>query len=321
MPHITFIHGIANKPKEDQLLKLWKESLLQDFLGNGDGIDLDNSGVTTSMIYWADLLYDSALEEGVFESAEGFENGETVAVKDNADPDMAWRGELKGDEKETVDALAAKLSFDVLVNDDFQPPNAEIANTLERIPLPWFVKRRMMKWLLRDVHHYLFNYESAPRPGERFMVQEEIRRRVLEKLKAGSELPGPHIVISHSMGTVISYDCLKRVPECPSIDGLMTIGSPLGLDEIQDNFSPEWTREDGFPGKLNGQWINVYDMLDPVTGFDSNISNDYKKGGAEIIEVINEQNWGAWRHNITNYLSGPKLRVAINKLLNRNTIL
>ncbi len=95
----------------------------------------------------------------------------------------------------------------------------------------------------------------------------------------------------------------------------MTIGSPLGLDEIQDMFKPEWTRDNGFPEKLKGEWINVYDTLDPVTGFDGNIANDYKQNGNEVIDVINEQNWGAWRHNITNYLSGPKFRTAMAKLL------
>ncbi len=117
------------------------------------------------------------------------------------------------------------------------------------------------------------------------------------------------------MGTIIMYDCLKRVTECPAIDGLMTIGSPLGIDEVQDKFAPEWSRQKGFPEKLNGPWINVYDYLDPVTGFDGNIANDYKKDGNEIVEVIDEQNWGSWRHNITNYLSEPKLREALKKML------
>ncbi len=164
-----------------------------------------------------------------------------------------------------------------------------------------------------DVHHYLFNSDFSPRAGVSFNVQQEIRTRILKKLKEVNT--DKHIVISHSMGTIMMYDCLKRVPDCPAVDGLMTIGSPLGIDEIQDKFAPKWTRENGFPEKLNGPWLNIYDSLDPVTGFDGNIANDYKLDGKEIIEVINEQNWGAWRHNITNYLSGPKLRTALKKML------
>jgi hypothetical protein len=44
----------------------------------------------------------------------------------------------------------------------------------------------------------------------------------------------------------------------------MTIGSPLGLDEIQDALQPEWSRLDGFPSdRVAKRWVNVYDGLDP----------------------------------------------------------
>lgn len=117
------------------------------------------------------------------------------------------------------------------------------------------------------------------------------------------------------MGTIIAYDCLKRVPASPPVDGLMTIGSPLAIDEVQDKLKPEWTRQNGFPEKVQGQWINVYDKLDLVTGFDWGMANDFMKGGKEVIEVINEQNWGAWRHSITKYLKGPNLRDGLKRLL------
>ena len=316
MPHVTFIHGIANKPSVEKLLKIWLDALSQDPLGNGDAIDLGSSGFSSSMVYWADVLYENTLEEGNLESVMDLESSEAVAEKVEGDPDMTWRQETEGEEKQLVDSLAAKLSFDVLVEDTFKPAESEIDTKLERIPLPWFVKRRLMKYLLRDVHHYLFNYDFSPRSGTTYKVQEEIRSRMLKAFRDAAAKPGPHIAISHSMGTVILYDCLKRLQEFPPIDALITIGSPLGIDEVQDKLKPEWTRENGFPEKLKGPWVNVYDMLDPVTGFDGNIANDFKKNNEEVVEVINEQNAGAWRHNITNYLSRPKLRAALLKILN-----
>ena len=313
MPHITFIHGISNKPAENKLKQIWLDALASDLLNNGDGIDLGAMGVTTSMIYWADVLY-AKPEEILKEAVANLESTEEVAGKSEADPDMSWRDTITDEEKKMVDSLAAKLSFDLLVNDDYRPDEKDVAKTLERIPLPWFIKRRIMKWLLKDVHHYLFNQEFSPASGITYKVQEEIRSRVLKKLNDVQS--DRHIVVSHSMGTIIMYDCLKRVAECPAIDGLMTVGSPLGIDEVQDKFAPEWTRANGFPEKVKGPWINVYDTLDPVTGFDGNIANDYKRNGEEVIEVINEQNWGSWRHNITNYFSEPKLRAALLNMLN-----
>ena len=52
MTHVTFIHGIGNKPAPDFLLDGWERSLAED-----DGIDLGTLGVTSSMVYWADILY------------------------------------------------------------------------------------------------------------------------------------------------------------------------------------------------------------------------------------------------------------------------
>ena len=45
MAHITFIHGIANKPAPDPLLKLWRRGLAQ-----GRGLDLGTEGITSSMV-------------------------------------------------------------------------------------------------------------------------------------------------------------------------------------------------------------------------------------------------------------------------------
>ena len=39
MAHITFIHGIANKPAPDELLRQWQIALLDN-----DGINLDALG-------------------------------------------------------------------------------------------------------------------------------------------------------------------------------------------------------------------------------------------------------------------------------------
>ena len=311
MPHVTFIHGIANKPSEDKLITIWRNALASD-----DGINLATKGISSSMIYWADVLYPSTAAE---EDAQESVGQEAVPVE--GDEDLAWRGELAGDEAAFVENLAARLNFDVPSpgDDAYEPPVAEQQNAdFERIPLPWFVKRRLMKALLRDVHHYLFNAESNPRPGETFRVQEEIRRRFVDTLKrdAQANRSGPHIVVSHSMGTVIAYDCLKRVPDCPTVDGFMTLGSPLGLDEIQDKLQPEWTRENGFPNqKLSGGWINVFDRLDPVAGFDPMLANDYQLGGSEIVEDVNEQNFGKWRHSIDKYLAGELLRDGLARLL------
>jgi len=317
MPHVTFVHGIANKPPHEQLVELWCRSL-----ADVDGLDLGSEGVTCSMVYWADVMYEAPLAAGDHESA-----GEEATLESASAPVDLGVGEMDADEVLWTASLAAKLAIPLAVGDAVGDaagaafPSAEAApppdgGALERIPLPWIIKERVMRGLLRDVHHYLFNANHTPRPGATYRVQDEIRGRMLAALHEGASKPGPHIVVSHSMGTVIAYDCLKRVPGAPQVDGLMTIGSPLGLDEIQDKFSPEWSRDDGFPHeKVRGAWVNVYDTLDPVSGFDPEFAPDYRRGGEAVVDDVNEQNHGRWRHDIGKYLGGAKLRRKLRELL------
>ena len=307
MPHVTFIHGIANKPPHEQLTDLWCRSL-----ANADGLDLGTEGITCSMVYWADVLYPSPLEEAAAESATNEAALETTAPE----PVGLDVSTMSADERAWTATLAAKLEVALGVEEVVTRAGSPVHESLERVPLPWPVKRRLMKRLLRDVHHYLFNVEYSPRAGATYRVQDEIRQRTLRALQEGAGRPGPHIVVSHSMGTVIAYDCLKRVSGAPVVDALMTIGSPLGLDEIQDKLQPEWTKDDGFPAeRVRGPWINVYDMLDPVAAFDPALANDYRRGREKVIEDVNEQNSGTWRHDIAKYLAGPQLRTRLRALL------
>jgi hypothetical protein len=309
MAHVTFIHGIGNKPEKDKLLEIWQRVLAEKL-----GIDLNGEGVTSSLVYWADVLYaapdpDVAAHERILESTLG-----GVDAKANPGPPPASGME----EAVFLTSLAAKIGGTLAAVEtvNAMPSDRTGGSNLERIPLPWFVKKAFLENFLSDVHHYLFDVEFSPRPGTTYRVQQEIRRRFVAQLAAVPQNAGPHVVISHSMGTVIAYDCLKRVAECAAVDALMTIGSPLGLDEIQDKLQPGWTRPDGFPSaKVLGAWINVFDRLDPVAGFDPFLENDYRKGGEGAVRDIEVQNDGSWRHSMVKYLRQEKLRRNLKDIL------
>ncbi len=148
-------------------------------------------------------------------------------------------------------------------------------------------------------------------------MQEYIRELFVNQLIEDQKiLDCEHVVVSHSMGTVISYDCLKNVPDCPSISAYMTVGSPLGLSEVHDNFRPEYNKNSAFPNnKLpSDYWVNVYDRLDPVA-FDAKIANDYRKFGEKIIDDVKVRNSGAWRHSSSKYFSQEKLCDHLRKML------
>jgi hypothetical protein len=303
MAHVTFIHGIGNKPAVEALRSSWLTSL-----SDSDGLDFAAEDVSSSMAYWADFMYAEPLS-----SSRAAESLEAVEKQGIQDVDMGWFETADGEEKELVSRLAAKIgAAEVATAEPVRPTEAPGDEEL----LPPFMAERFLRTFLRDVHHYLFNERYSPRPGSEYLIRDAIRERVLETLRQGAQQPGPHVVISHSMGTVIVYDCLKRVGATPRVDALVTVGCPLGLTEIQDQLKPEWSRPNGFPTeRLGGRWLNVYDRLDVVAAADPKLANDYRRAGDEVVVDLREDNYGRWRHDIGKYLAGPKLRTEVAKLL------
>jgi hypothetical protein len=312
VPHVTFIHGISNKPPAADLLRIWRQTLA----GAATPLPLGDLGVTSSLVYWADLLYDPpdsdlAAHEGVLENTPAAIDG-----SGDASPPQPQTPE----EAEFIARLRATLAGEPDLEVAAAGPGAALAaaprqGTLERVPLPWFLKQRVMNAFLRDVHHYLFDVEYGPSGRPAVHIQQTIRQRFLEAVCAPA-VTRPHVVVSHSMGTVIAYDCLKRLDGCATVDGLITIGSPLGLDEIQDKLTPGWSRADGFPsGKVTGGWTNLFDRLDPVCGFDPQLGSDFGRPGGTAVEDIPVQNEGTWRHSATKYMRQPAFGAALGRML------
>lgn len=290
--HVTFIHGLANKPEPKELRRIWLDALASPVSGD-TGFDLGAVGVTDSFVYWADLFYDHPIPASEYEAASNRAEELKATVQQAID--------IKKNLWET--ALLLKLTGGQPVPED--APVDEITEGYERIPIPWPIKERLMEHFVKEAHDYLFNTNG---------IRDTIRHRVLEDFAKVSE-GTRHVVVGHSQGTFIAYDVLAGVPDCKVIDGFLTLGSPLGLDEVQDRLT--WSRENGFPAKLLGDWVNVYDPFDLVARPDPILANDFKKNGAEAVTDVLEENWGTWRHSATKYFKGPKLRGYLRRLCGR----
>lgn len=288
--HVTFIHGLANKPPATDLRRIWLDALGASTSGD-DGFDLGAAGVSDTFIYWADLFYDAPLKATDYES---FSDEVSANMK-------GATGLLSSDDW----VRAMWLHYPDAVGEYPDVPAEDELPQYERIPLPAFLKKAIMAEYLREAHDYLFNVNG---------IRDTIRSLVVDDLLKCPD-DTRRVLVGHSQGTFIAYDVMTGVANCPPIDGFMTIGSPLGVDEIQDCL--EWTRVDGFPTKLLGDWVNVFDPFDPVSRPDPYLASDFLKSGKSVVIDIKEENWGAWRHSATKYLKGPKLRAQLRRLCNR----
>lgn len=310
MAHVTFIHGISNKPPAEDLLRIWRRALA----GASQALPLGDLGVTSSLVYWADLMYEKPDEN--LSAHEGVLENTPEAVDGGGDAPLPRPRSIE--EAAFLEGLRSKMTHysEAELEASEPPPLAEEpAGELERVPLPWFLKKRILNAFLRDVHHYLFDVEYGPPGCTPVHLQQTIRKRFIEALRDPA-ISRPHVVVSHSMGTVIAYDCLKRVAGCVEVDGFITLGSPLGLDEIQDKLQPGWSRTDGFPAEcVLGGWVNLFDRLDPVCGFDPELANDFRDADMPVVEDIVVHNDGAWRHSATKYLRQESFCQALRRML------
>jgi hypothetical protein len=307
MPHVTFVHGLANKPPHDALLKTWLAALKGRF---GGGLDLAQAGVTSEMVYWADVLYPAPAPE---DEEETDDSGATRALRELPPPLTG----LDAEEERFVRELERRLEASLAEVTAEAAREADPADTTRAIPLPGFVERFLMKRLVRDAHHYLYGSEFSPRAGETFNVRDELRKRFTEAVDRGSKKPGPHVVVSHSMGTMIAYDCLKHVAGCCKVDALVTLGTPLGVSEVQDGFGKSWKKAAAYPAATLGvdRWVNFYDKLDVVCAASPRLAGDYRNEDKKVISDEKISNVGRWRHAVREYLARDEIRSRLKKLL------
>jgi len=325
---VVFVHGLAKKPPRDKLLEIWQWGLSRDnpmpsvFLPPNTGIDLSTRGVPQYFNYYADVFYGEDFETDFDSYYESNTDGELASENLNQiEEGLRLPRPVTPREHEFLRAFEAKVTAQLALlpsaPDHLTAEPRLTTATGEKYEiaswLPDGIKQAIIKKAAMEAYYFLFDKEYARPDGQRFKVRQELRSRLLRDLAEASAAADRVVIVSHSMGTMVAYDVLRNCPECSQVDTLITLGSPLGIREVEDELVAVDAKDVDFPaGKLK-QWINVYDPLDPVCGADPILGNDYAPVDGKQVIDIKESNWGSWRHTITHYFAGTEFRAQLVK--------
>jgi subtilisin family serine protease len=295
---VVYVHGIGNKPVASVLKCQWDTALFGAPMGD-----------RTRLAYWVNRNRYPKPESATCASRdvpqeEGAGLGAFALVAAEAGEEL----ELSGRDQKVMAELEARLLRD-LTGERAEGPEAKV------LPLPagmrrW-VTRLITKLFLKDVRDFLFD------AGQRSVMENSVRERINIDFDPDSS-GGPFIVIGHSQGSMIAYNVLRQLQknQC-DVRLFVTIGSPLGIQEVQDVLKKLQPGAQLAVPDCVDRWLNVAERLDPVA-LDADLSNDYTANarGVRIENIVGLQinpDWESNPHSGTGYLSIDHVRQAVRE--------
>lgn len=308
---LVYIHGIGNKPVASVLKKQWDEALF--------GVDL---GQRSRMAYWVNRDYYPVPRSADVPEGERppLDDPDSLAIQLHAenrsgDPfDESIEREAKSlartdEQLRTLQSIAHQMQSNLLTSEAEAKMESLAAASdvhVEILPTEFLrrvVTRNITRAFLRDVNDFLYDETKRGR------MEQSLR----ERLRAG----GPYVVIAHSQGSLIAYSVLRELSKSDcDVRLLVTIGSPLGIEEVQDELI-----------KLRGplevprcvsRWVNVADRLDPVA-VDVTLAEEYEpRSGVEIEDhyrLFLNPDSPRHPHSGTGYLKTPEVRKPVQEVV------
>lgn len=309
---IVYVHGIANKPRPSILKCQWDRALFGRSLGE-----------RSRLVYWVNRKRYPVPSRGTCQDADISEASlpEQRIGTPNVELSSAVTETAQRDRES--DLLIAQLCASDPAEDPQRCLHA-IQNSLaggsaesmaaetgsEVAPLPRFMRdwltRRISRALLPDVHDYFFDDAFTSE------VDALLDARILRA-------PPPVVVVAHSLGGVIAYQGLCRLARSDParrIPLFLTIGSPLGMQEVQDQLMRSLGVTSLRSPNNVDRWVNLADRFDPVS-VDAQLDNDF---GGVGIEDAGVQNLDRPRHphSATGYLQTAECRNVMRETLGQS---
>lgn len=304
---VVYVHGIGEHPAPDALKLQWDLALF--------GKDLRER---SRMAYWADLLHPvqstaAAKKAAVKAAARGpaARKAQAKAAESRAEAPGPANAtgldivQLLADARVDPDTPGAEaFAHDLLQVLGAPPQPLVIGPGKKLLPLPPALRRPLSRAFLKafvaDTAAYFF--------GDG--VRGKIRQRLIDVLKTTAGQPVT--LVAHSQGSIVAYEVLSALGQAAgNIEALVTIGSPLGIAEVQDWLDPD----DRQVPEVVRRWHNFADPLDPVA-MDKRLGSDFDPSSKIQDELIINSHSRRVEdfnpHSAVGYLAHPGVRRVVH---------
>jgi pimeloyl-ACP methyl ester carboxylesterase len=288
---VVYVHGIGDQLPAAELKQRWDLALF--------GRDVGHRSV---MAYWSDVLHPDNAGGPTTKQASSRRaraQATSASATSRASPLSAGqRAQMAEFQRQLSNRLGATLNPKAT---DRQGPRAKV------LPLPASARRvvteRFFKLFVQDAADYLFDKG----------LRQRIRQRLRDVLTSVGDRPVT--LVAHSLGSVVSYEVLQTMAASSlRLQALVTLGSPLGIQEVQDLLDPAVTT---VPERVP-RWNNYSDPLDPVA-LDMNLASDFAPSQRDIRvqdeAIVNSQTRRFWSfnpHAAVGYLAHPSVRRTVH---------
>lgn len=295
---LVLVHGRAQEHKDSSALKgEWIAALKKGLDKLGLNLPIDEDDVRFP--YYGDALFDLVSGKPPAEAAEIIVRGQKPAdgQKQSRDEEHFMKAvldEVLAKQHITSEQITAVGGTDVVV----------------RGPLNW-------EWVqcgLRAIDRFVpfgsgASVALATKDVYRYLKDPKLRKRIDDGICDAFEPGVPTVVVGHSLGTVVSYNVLRKYAEQNGwvVPFYITLGSPLGVTAIKDELAP-LKHPQGV-----GRWFNAMDERDVVALYP--LSGMHFPIDPGIENKTNVRNHTRNRHGIAGYLDDEEVAKRIHDAL------
>ncbi len=302
MRKLIFVHGINNEsytPAEIQ--KEWSEALKSQLIGEGKKW-WDNVEIRTA--YYANVLHseEQSWKQDIEVTTRMSVDSPASDYADDAIASMYL--ELQNAYNLDNETVAAEL--------DYEDEIAAVSRMAAGIHKKWLKAiARALEKVIPSAGNGLartFLSQAAAylnKPGVFESINELVNDQVFHNLQSNEKT----VVVSHSLGTIISYVLLRRLQTSDKIPLFVTLGSPLGIKIVKDRINGPYIRPPSVSKWINGSDPEDFVALHPTL-------NEETFGPANIINIESIENGYEDAHSISRYLQEERIAREIEQVLN-----